>query len=150
MKCSEHDACIDAALLHAKEICLTQGWRLTPIRQRVLELVWQSHKAVKAYDLLDVLQSEQASAKPPTVYRALDFLLEAGLIHKVNSLNAFVGCSHPTKKHRCMFLICQECGQVDECCDEDLSKSLQKVADKANYHLTNIAVELTGRCASCH
>ncbi|NIN34158.1 MAG: transcriptional repressor, partial [Gammaproteobacteria bacterium] len=69
--------------------------RLTPLRRRVLQLVWRSHEPVKAYDLLQILQSEKKGAAPPTIYRALDFLQEQGFVHKLESLNAYIGCSGP-------------------------------------------------------
>src|SRR5699024_7737219 len=91
---NEHDrtACVSDALARADRICRPQGRRLTPMRRRVLELVWNSHKPVKAYDLLEAIRSNRNNAAPITVYRALDFLQEAGLVHRIESLNAFVGC----------------------------------------------------------
>ena len=87
-----HSLCIDEALATAEKSCEQAGNRLTPIRRRVLELVWAGHGPVKAYDILDILRSERSSAAPPTVYRALEFLLAQGLVHKIESLNAYLGC----------------------------------------------------------
>ena len=87
-----HGDCVSIALGVAEHLCLERGVQLTPIRHQVLALIWESHKAVKAYELLDRLKPLQQAAKPATVYRALDFLIEQGLIHRVESLNAFVGC----------------------------------------------------------
>lgn len=149
MGCKDHMGCVETALNVAAEKCLSNGWRLTPIRKRVLELIWQSHRAVKAYDLLEILQQESSTAKPPTVYRAIDFLLDAGLVHKINSLNAFVGCSHPTESHRCMFLLCEVCGHVEECCQPALKHEIDHVALESGYKLRKISVELTGVCGEC-
>ena len=88
--------------------------RFTPLRQRVLELVWSSHKPVGAYALLDQLRDEDLGSAPPTIYRALDFLIEHGLIHRIERMNAFIGCSHPGEAHRGFFLICGECGNAEE------------------------------------
>ena len=77
------------------ELCARRGARLTRLRRRVLELVWQGHAAVKAYDLLAELDRKDATAKPPTVYRALDFLMAHGLVHRLESLNSYVGCPQP-------------------------------------------------------
>ena len=102
----QHASCISDALRAAEKTCKERGLRLTPIRRRVLELVWASHEPVKAYDILDILRSERDSAAPPTVYRALEFLLGEGLVHKIESLNAYVGCGEPGHADAGQFLIC--------------------------------------------
>ncbi|WP_135185881.1 Fur family transcriptional regulator, partial [Pseudomonas syringae] len=105
----DHSHCVHSAL-EADALCAKQGLRLTTLRRRVLELVWQSHKPLGAYDILAVLSDEDGRrAAPPTVYRALDFLLENGLVHRIASLNAFTGCNHPTHAHQGQFLICRLC-----------------------------------------
>lgn len=80
-----HDACVRDALAEARAICQARNARLTPIRQRVLELIWESHKPLGAYDLLGMLAQEGHNAAPPTVYRALDFLQQYGLVHRIAS-----------------------------------------------------------------
>ena len=102
-----HDDCRTKAVLTAGRLCSERGVQLTTIRRQVLELIWGNHKAVKAYDLLDQMKPLQQSAKPATVYRALDFLLEQGLIHRVESLNAFIGCSCSESQHELLLLICR-------------------------------------------
>ena len=94
----EHQSCIEDALARADDVCRERGVRLTPLRRRVLELVWSSHRAVKAYDLLAALGDAVGAAKPPTVCRALEFLMAQGLVHRIDSLNAFVGCPQPDRK----------------------------------------------------
>lgn len=94
-----HQACVNQALDDARHICQQHNARLTPTRQRVLELIWQSHRPLGAYDVLAQLAAEGQNAAPPTVYRALDFLQQHGLVHRIASLNAFVGCAHPGKPH---------------------------------------------------
>ncbi|MDX1710009.1 MAG: transcriptional repressor, partial [Rhodovibrionaceae bacterium] len=110
----DHRHCVEQALGEAADLCRQRGARLTPIRRRVLELVWASHKAVGAYEILDALRSEHAGAAPPTVYRALDFLIAQGFVHRIESLNAFVGCPHPADRHAGQFLICLDCGAAAE------------------------------------
>ena len=110
----DHEQCVDDALSKAAVLCTRRGARLTRLRRRVLELVWQGHAAVKAYDILHELGSAAGTAKPPTVYRALDFLMAHGLVHRLESLNAYVGCPDPDAAHEGQFLICDACGAVSE------------------------------------
>ena len=114
-KCKSHKSCIKEALIEAKIICGQRGVNLTKLRETVLKLIWKNHSYVKAYDLLEELRKIDHSAKPPTIYRSLDFLMENGFIHKIQSLNAFVGCSHPSEHDECYFLICKECQNIEEC-----------------------------------
>ena len=100
-ECKNHKINIDEALKKAEIICNDKGVKLTKLRQRVLKLIWKSHGYVKAYDLLNDLKKIDAAAKPPTIYRSLDFLIKHGFIHKIQSLNAFVGCSHPEEHKDC-------------------------------------------------
>ena len=110
----DHQRCVRDALRRAQEVCQSRHARLTSARQRVLELVWKAHQPVLAYDLLDELRAEQPRAAPPTVYRALEFLQAHGLVHKIESLNAYVGCSDPSHPHSGQFLICSDCNEVAE------------------------------------
>ena len=110
----DHKACQGEALERAELICAERGVRLTDTRKRVLELVWSGHKPLGAYDILDALRRERDGAAPPTVYRALEFLMGLGLIHRIESLNAFVGCTDPETPHRAQFLICDQCGTTAE------------------------------------
>ena len=123
--------------------------RLTPIRRRVLELVWASHEPVKAYDVLDILRSERDSAAPPTVYRALEFLLDEGLVHKIESLNAYVGCGEPGHADAGQFLICAECGEVAELDDLELARLIQQKARQMGFAIAEQVVEIKGSCAEC-
>jgi len=145
----DHQHCIDEALAIAEQLCADRGRRLTPLRRRVLELVWESHQPVKAYDLLARLQQESASAAPPTVYRALDFLIAERLIHRLASLNAYVGCAHPGHRHTGQFLICSECQSVAELDDADIEQALSRRADAMGFALTTQTIELEGCCPRC-
>lgn len=145
----DHASCIDSALAAAEETCRRQGLRLTPIRRRVLELVWQNHQPVGAYDLLEQLSREGRRAMPPTVYRALDFLVSAGLVHRLATLNAYVGCSHPDHAHQGQFLICSDCRTVVEMESSSIGRSLQREAAALGFRVQVQNVELTGLCPEC-
>src|SRR6185437_7326942 len=114
--------------------CTSRGLRLTPLRREVLELVAKARKPVKAYDLWESLRDNHAGAAPPTVYRALDFLLENGFIHKLESINAFVFCKHPAEAHQVPFLICDACENAIEGCDEGaIAKLDEKEARECGF-----------------
>lgn len=138
------------ALEHAKSICETHGERLTPLRQTVLEFIWSSHEPVKAYDLLDKLKAVHASSAPPTVYRALDFLQALGLVHKIESLNAYLGCSDPMQSHQCQFLICRECGSVAELGSSEVQQKIKKISKKMDFEYESMSLEINGLCSQCH
>ena len=145
----DHARCIESALSKATRMCSEKGVQLTATRRRVLELVWSDHRAVKAYELLDRLGEGRRPAKPPTVYRALDFLMEQGLVHRVDSLNAFVGCAHPEHRHDGTLLICTACGGVTEIEADDIGAALERGAESAGFLINQRTVELHGTCAAC-
>lgn len=130
--------------------CRQRGLRLTPTRRRVLELVLEAEGPVKAYDLLDQLKAEQPNAAPPTVYRALDFLLDNHFIHRLESLSAFVSCFHPAESHQGQFLICDECQAVVELHDSALTRHLREAAEQEAFHPDRQVLEIYGLCSSCH
>jgi Fur family zinc uptake transcriptional regulator len=144
-----HDCCISLALESAQSVCQDKNIRLTPIRQRIFELIWATHKAIGAYDLLAILQREDPKAKPVTIYRALDFLLAAGLIHKVASLNAFIGCAHPDTKHNAVLLICDGCQNAQEVEAQEIYESICTVANKNAFQPQQLTLELHGFCSDC-
>jgi len=129
--------------------CARDHLRLTPTRRRVLELVLEAEGPVKAYDLLDQLKSEQPNAAPPTVYRALEFLLEHHFIHRLETLNAFVSCFHPKHQHYGQFLICEDCGAVREVAENRLSDDLARLARDADFTPTRQVLEVYGTCGKC-
>ena len=133
----------------AERQCLKRGVRFTPIRRRVLELIANSHGALKAYDLLDQLAKEHGAARPPTIYRALDFLIEQGLVHRIESLNAFLACHYPEHQPGFQLLICRGCGRVEEMHDDDLGTRLLASADRHGFSIERQTVELEGRCQKC-
>ncbi len=144
-----HRACQRQALRRAEEECARKGIRLTALRRRVLELIWDSHAPVKAYDLLDQLKGERRGAAPPTVYRALDFLVAEGFIHRIESLNAYVGCDGPDEAHQGQFLICRQCGESAELSDPDVTELLAAKAARLGFDVDQTTIELTGVCPRC-
>ncbi|EIM02044.1 Fur family transcriptional regulator [Rhodanobacter thiooxydans] len=134
------------AVEHASE---ERGLRLTPLRKEVLELIATAHKPVKAYDLLDQLREKHGNAAPPTVYRALDFLLENGFIHKLESINAFVSCHHPAEAHQVPFLICDTCASAQEVCDERVAELIEAQARAFGFRPQAQTLEVHGTCRHC-
>ncbi|MDP3332706.1 MAG: transcriptional repressor [Methylococcaceae bacterium] len=145
----DHQQCVSKALGTAEQLCMLRGVQLTPIRHQVLELIWDSHKAVKAYELLDRIRPLQQAAKPATIYRALDFLIEQGLVHRVESLNAFVGCRCSGQQHEQLLLICKQCQEVEERSAADVMKTLAQEAEQAGFIIHSKAIEIHGICAKC-
>jgi Fur family zinc uptake transcriptional regulator len=146
----DHSRCVSHALAEAESICARQGLRLTALRKRVLELVWASHKPLGAYDILAVLSEEDGRrAAPPTVYRALDFLLENGLVHRIASLNAFIGCSQPEHAHQGQFLICRSCHAAIELEQASISEAIVGAAVKVGFAVETQTVEVIGLCGGC-
>jgi len=142
---------IERRLERAAAACAREGGRLTEIRRQVLTLVLRSGEPLGAYTLLDRLRAEKANATPATIYRALDFLQDHGLIHKVERLNAFIGCAdageHP--HHAVQFLICRTCGSVAEMEDAGITASVERAAESSGFRPAHATVEVEGTCAAC-
>ncbi|MBF8221621.1 Fur family transcriptional regulator [Halomonas sp. 328] len=136
-------------LERAERQCQARGVRFTPIRRRVLALVADSPGGLKAYDLLDRLALEHAAARPPTVYRALDFLIEQGLVHRIESLNAYVACPCPEHAHGFQLLICRHCGRVEELHLDDVDAQLAGRARELGFRVERQTIELLGSCDDC-
>ncbi len=132
-----------------EERCRSKGLRLTPVRRRVLELIASARGPVKAYDLLDQLKATNPGAAPPTVYRALEFLLEHHFIHRLETINAFVSCYHPEHRHHSQFLICEECERVTELPDSELFEALDQDARAHDFQPRRQVVEIYGVCNRC-
>jgi Fur family zinc uptake transcriptional regulator len=145
----DHSHCQSEALARAEVLCAERGARLTTLRRKVLELVWNSHQPIGAYAILDQLRQGDRGAAPPTVYRALDFLMEQGLIHKLESLNAFIGCDHPESRHVSQFLICTKCNGAVEIQDSGISSAVGKSAEAAGFSVSRLTIELQGLCPNC-
>jgi Fur family transcriptional regulator, zinc uptake regulator len=144
----DHARCRADALRTAERICAGSGARLTGLRRRVLELVWASHRPIGAYAILGDLQ-RSGRAAPPTVYRALDFLIEHGLAHRIASLNAYVGCVRPGEPHAGQFLLCARCKDAAELQDSLVAQALAASAAAAGFRVEQQTVELEGVCPRC-
>lgn len=145
----DHARCVDAAVENALALCERRGVRLTDLRRRVLELVWRSHAPVGAYDLLELLAAERGRVAPPTVYRALEFLAAQGLVHRLDTLNAFMGCARPTEGHAARFLICRTCRTAVEFADPAVDRAIAGYARGVGFEVAGETVEITGVCAAC-
>ncbi|AFX98639.1 transcriptional regulator np20 [Candidatus Endolissoclinum faulkneri L2] len=152
----DHDSCIAYALSSAEIVCKRRGVRLTNLRRRVLQLIWDSHAPIRAYDLLEKLSSTSAADcnkrsrfAPQTVYRALEFLIQQGLVHRIESLNAFVGCVEPKQNHMGYFLICQSCGTAQEFANGVVNQVLRYYANDVYFQIKCITIEVSGLCANC-
>lgn len=144
-----HADCVTAALAAAERLCARRGARLTELRRRVLELIWRSHEPVGAYALLERLARERGRVAPPTVYRALDFLIAHGLVHRIASRNAYIGCAHPDRDHIGQFLVCSACGSAAELDDRRIEHAIRSTAEAAGFSIEHPVIELAGRCPQC-
>lgn len=144
-----HSLCISRALKSAAEVCIERGLRLTPLRLRVLELVWQRHAPVGAYDLMARFTQSGRPAAPPTIYRALQFLQAAGVVHRIDSLNAYIGCDAPNMTHTEQFLVCRDCHQVAELHDAAISRLLARKAGESGFVADAQSIEIKGLCRGC-
>lgn len=125
------------------------GAKLTPVRRRTLELLLQSHGALGAYEVLEHLAAEGFGTQPPVAYRALNFLVEQGLAHRIRRLNAFTACSHPGHDHRAVFLICESCNSVTEAAGEAVGDALTQAASEMGFTLSRATIEAVGQCRTC-
>jgi len=146
----DHKGCMNDALKTAEKVCVEKGVRLTALRKRILEIICTSHKAVGAYALLDIFKQEDPKAKPVTIYRALDFLMDAGLVHKIESLNAYIACMQAGNQHKTAILICDECSNAYEIEASSFYEGLFQASKEQNFSPDYLIVELHGRCAKCH
>lgn len=145
----DHHQCRDTAIGEAKKICEARAVRLTPVRERVLELLWRAHEPMRAYDILEKLGTEGFGSQPPVVYRALDFLIEHGFAHKIECLNAYLACDCPGAAHGAKFLICTGCNRVAEFDDRAIAKALSKVAEGSGFAIGRATLEVEGLCPDC-
>jgi Fur family zinc uptake transcriptional regulator len=144
-----HSVCIKNALKEAEAACINSGLRLTQLRRQVLQLVWLSHAPVKAYEILEQMHKDNPKTAPPTVYRTLDFLIQAGLVHKIESLNAYVGCGDPTHPHIGQFFICEACGAVAEINEPRITRLINQEARHLGFQSQRQVIEIKGHCPQC-
>lgn len=146
---TDHHVCLDEAMDVAKKLCESRKVKLTPIRELVLREIWHSHKPLGAYELLPSLSQAGFNSAPPTVYRALEFLRQQGLVHRIESLNAFVGCLHPETSHTGCFFICAQCHQAKEVDAKPLQDLLTQQASQFGFAVNQETLEVFGDCPNC-
>ena len=145
----DHAHCARTALAEAERVAAERGLRMTPVRRRVLEILLEEHRALGAYDVLERLADQGFGRQPPVAYRALDFLVENGLAHRIRRLNAFTACAHPGETHSPAFFICDSCDAVAEAPDERIRDALEAAASGIGFELRRSNVEAVGTCPSC-
>ena len=137
------------ALDRADATCRARGASFTAIRREVLELLYRSPTGVKAYDLLAQIKAARPGASPPTVYRALDFLIEQGLAHKIGRMNLFVACRHTSHQIPSLFLVCPKCSGVTELQEQSVMSALSNSLAAAGHRLESPEVEISALCPKC-
>lgn len=145
----DHATCVAQALDAADSRCAKERLRMTPVRRKVLELLLKEHRALGAYAILDLLRDAGFGSQPPVAYRALDFLVEHGFVHKIERLNAFVACAHPGENHSPAFMICRICDAVAEAQSAPSRGMLGAAAKAAGFQIEKTVVEAEGVCPAC-
>jgi Fur family zinc uptake transcriptional regulator len=146
----DHGRCASDAIAHAEAICAARKERLTPIRRHVLEALLASHQPLGAYELIDRLAARGARPAPITIYRALDFLREQGLVHRIESRNAFIACVHSHQSQDpVVFLICEQCGAVGEAASAAVADTIKTASRAAGFTPKTPVIEISGICAHC-
>ena len=152
----DHSRCEDNLMAYAEDYCEQRGLRFTRLRQDVLRAVASSHKAIGAYQILDNFADEGKKLAPISVYRSLDFLQEAGLIHRLESTNAFFACQRNFEDGTAccrdtplVFLICNECGTIGEVDGKPVAKTIELFADESGFEAEQSQIEIRGLCRQC-
>ena len=146
----DHAHCAGDVMARAQALAIDKGVRLTPVRKRTLEILLEAHRALGAYDVLQRLAAEGFGNQPPVAYRALDFLVEQGLAHRIRRLNAFTACMHPGEAHAPAFLICRLCNAVAEAPATPVRAALDQAAADLDFVIERSNIEALGLCPACH
>ncbi|WP_133486163.1 Fur family transcriptional regulator [Aliiroseovarius marinus] len=145
----DHTSCASEALTRAEDICREAGARLTPVRRRTLEILLEEHRAMGAYDVLERLAEDGFGSQPPVAYRALEFLVDQGLAHRIRRLNAFAACTTFECDHAPAFFICKACKAVAEIPATSLRTMINEAGAKMGFAVERANVEALGLCPSC-
>lgn len=148
-ECHDHSGCIAQTVAAVEARCAEENLQFTPVRRRVLEILLQQHRAMGAYEILDVLRAEGLSAQPPVAYRALEFLTRHGFAHKIENRNAFTACSRPDSDHAPVFLICRVCNSVAEIASHQARSPVAKAAQQMGFTIDRLMIEAEGLCPRC-
>lgn len=140
---------VEDFIRQAEILCEKHALRFTELRKQVLSLVCHAEQPLGAYALLDLMKASGRSAAPPTVYRALDFLQEQGLVHRLASNNTYLACAHPQHQHEAVFLVCKQCGVTQELHTDGVYKAVEAKAYKVGFKVEHASVEVTGLCVNC-
>lgn len=146
----DHTSCIAAILSAAAELCALRRVRLTEQRRRVLEIIAHSHAAIGAYEILERMTSGGKRPAPITVYRALEFLIQQGLVHRLATLNAYVACANAIADHGTQFLICKRCGMIGEVSSQAVDRAIFGAASDVGFVVSSPVIEVAGLCSDCH
>lgn len=145
----DHGHCVATGLAQAESVVAARGLRLTPVRRRTLEILLERHGAMGAYEVLERLAADGFGQQPPVVYRALDFLVDNGLVHRIRRINAFAACAHPGQAHHAAFLICDTCQAVAEVPADALRSLMDAAAAQAGFTIARASLEASGQCPAC-
>jgi len=145
----DHITCAGDGLKRAEVLCADRGLRLTPVRRRTLEILLEGHRALGAYEVLERLAAEGFGHQPPVAYRALEFLVDSGLAHRVRRLNAFTACCQPGDAHAPVFLICRQCDAVAEASERAIRDAVDETAAGMGFEIERLNVEALGLCPAC-
>ncbi len=145
----DHRACITDCVAAVVATCKDAGLHLTPVRKRVLQILLAEHRAMGAYEILDRLREDGQNAQPPVAYRALEFLVGHGFAHRIERLNAFIACAHPSENHSPAFLICRVCDSVAETHAAPSRGTLGRAAKAAGFRVERTMLEIEGVCPNC-
>jgi Fur family transcriptional regulator, zinc uptake regulator len=145
----DHADCATDVLLRADALAQGRSVRLTPVRRRVLEILLEQHRALGAYDVLGRLAQDGFGNQPPVAYRALEFLVEHGLAHRIQRLNAYLACMHPGEAHAPAFLICRTCHAIAETSASGARDAIEGPAADLGFQIDRVSVEVMGLCPAC-
>jgi Fur family transcriptional regulator, zinc uptake regulator len=146
----DHTRCSAHAITYAEAVCAERGERLTDSRRQVLEALASSHKPIGAYEIMDMLAGAKGRPAPVTVYRALEFLMKQGLVHRIESRNSYIACAHNHDSDAVVaFLMCDSCGSVGEASTGAIVPFLAGIAKKAGFRHTVSVIEINGTCSHC-
>lgn len=145
----DHADCCGDVLARAEALSTGGGARLTPVRRRTLEILLESHRAMGAYEVLERLGAEGFGSQPPVAYRALDYLVEHGLAHRIQRLNAFVACMSPGQSHNPVFFICRGCNGLAEAAAQPVRDAVEAAAAAIGFEVERMTIEALGLCPGC-